>query len=166
MTKRLVHRGISLIEAMVSLSLISIAIVGTLASFPTIARMSHSTRLQSQALYYAQAMADEILREAALNPKPLPVPFQTDYVGIPWNNTFINGVPANGIHLNGQNVGGTSDEVANGQMTRTVQMVSDTMPGLGGGVAVTVTDVSVTVTWLDNNNGSMAQHSVSVYFSY
>ena len=137
---------------MVSLALLSMAIVGSLTTYPMLAKMSRSTRLWSQALFYAESKADSILRLAALpqGQQQLPPPWPVvEYVGATGASEVgsINDVSATDVG-----------------MTRQFGLLNDGAPNAASGMY----DVLVKVSWTDSNqttaNGA-STHTVTLVFS-
>jgi len=163
------QRGISLIEAMVCLALISIAVVGSVSSYPMLMRMSQSTKLHTQALVYAQTQCDKCLRE---NSQGTAGPYGTaanpivEQVGDTTFNPYSNQYNGN-INDSGVNTGVGPNDAS---FTRYTWDVGDALdfppnePAPGG--ALGLRDLIVRVSWVEQSNGVAITHQVTVVTSF
>ena len=72
MSMRARHRGVTLIELVVAITIVAIAATGILSAMSAIATRSADAMLQQQAISIAQAYLDEILQRWVVDPNGTP----------------------------------------------------------------------------------------------
>jgi len=126
------RRGLSMIEVLIALVVMSIAILAVIGAFPTVFKTDRRTMFSSIALYDAQTALDTVLR-ANVFVSTTPVvttPFSNPTpgaVGLPNGFQSVVGSADPGGNANFQQVSVTETWVENGRV-RSITLVSEVEP--------------------------------------